>query len=112
MGATGSLVAVETIRGYSLADTVADALACSAIGAHPHVLMLISVQRKHVRGDDGAASAAAINDAAAATNAEEPVVEVIWEYIKGYSLEKMILSGGMYSTAHHPPVVLDSVLRR
>jgi hypothetical protein len=101
LGATSSVVAVEVVTGYGLADVVKDALSCSGIGAHLNILMLVSVQRKRLRRDDSVAAAVGA-----------PAVELMWEYVKGYSLEKMILSGNLYTAAHRSSMPLDSALRR
>jgi hypothetical protein len=84
-GATGCLVAVETVSGASVADITADALAGTGLGVHPNILNLVAAQRKVIARADGG---------------NVTVVELVWEYVKGYSLEKMILSGGLYVYFH------------
>jgi hypothetical protein len=79
-GAAGCLVAIETMRGGGLGDVIADATACTGIGVHPNILNLIAAQRKEVAAADGAVV---------------PVIELVWEYVRGFTLEKMILSGSL-----------------
>jgi hypothetical protein len=63
--------------------------------------MLISAQRKVLWCDP-----------AAAAGQTEPAVELTWEYVKGYTLEKAIISSMMFVPAHRPAPVLDSHLKR
>jgi hypothetical protein len=100
-GATRCLVAVESVRSHGLAEVMNDALACSGIGVHPNILMLISAQRKMLW-----------RDAAAAAGQEEAAVELTWEYVKGYTLEKAIISGMLFVPAHRPSPELDLQLKR
>jgi hypothetical protein len=79
-GAAGCLVAIEQMRGGGLGDVTADATACTGIGVHPNILNLIAAQRKEVAVADGAIV---------------PAIELVWEYVKGFTLEKMILSGSL-----------------
>ena len=105
LGATDCLVAVEAIKGHGLNDVTTDALACSGIGTHPNILMLLAVQRKFIRCEDPATAKTAVA-------LDEPAVELTWEYVKGYTLEKIILTGVIYSPAHRPSANLDSTLKR
>lgn len=100
-GAAGCLVAVEALRNHGLAGIMEEAPACSGIGVHPNILMLICARRKMLW-----------RDAVAAAGEQERAVELTWEYVKGYTLEKLIISGGLYSFAHRPSPVLDGRLRR
>lgn len=106
LGATDCLVAVEAIKGHGLNDVTTDALACSGIGTHPNILMLIAVQRKFIRCEDPA------NAKSTAGAVDEPAVELTWEYVKGYTLEKIILTGVIYSPAQRPSANLDPTLKR
>jgi hypothetical protein len=100
-GAAGCLVAVEALRNHGLAGIMEQATTCSGIGAHPNILMLICARRKMLW-----------RDAAAAAGDQERAVELTWEYVKGYTLEKLIISGGLYLPAHRPSPALDGPLRR
>jgi hypothetical protein len=106
LGATDCLVAVEAMKGYGLNDVTTDALACSGIGSHPNILMLVAVQRKFIPSEDSATAKST------AVAVDEPAVELTWEYVKGYTLEKIILTGVIYSPAHRPSANLDPTLKR
>lgn len=94
-GAAGCLVAVEAMRGAGLVEVTADAMACTGIGVHPNILNLVAAQRKVVADADGT---------------DAPVVELVWEYVQGYTLEKMILSGSLCAPLRHQVIYCDVLL--
>jgi hypothetical protein len=77
-----------------------DAVNSSCIGVHSNILALICARRSE---SEGLRSSPA---------SSEQVVELIWEYVTGYSLEKMILTGELYSAARRLPQPIDANMKR